>query len=254
MSDTLLGGALRRVVNRQLKTNTYLLAAPGATAPGSDCVVVDAGMDHGALDAALAACGWQPRAVLCTHGHFDHIGGAARLQQAHGIPVYVDGADLKTAKQANFLLAAFKRPERITLPEFTALNTREAAQSVEAAGRRFAFHALPGHTPGGCAIVADGLLFSGDSLYARHTALSRLPGENHAVLRASLLGLFAWADGHALVLPGHGESATLDDIRAHNDALRRFLDGAAHEGRGVDGWGDAEHREAIEPAATRALA
>lgn len=217
--DTLLDGRLLRVVNTQLQTNTWLLAAPGGPARGSDCVVIDAGLDHEALDAALAHCGWVPRAVLCTHGHFDHVGGAHRLQQAHGVPVHLAQPDLKTAQLSNFLMKAIKLPGRITLPAFTALDCSAAPAEVAAAGRAFAFHALPGHTPGGCAIVVDGLLFSGDSLYARHVGLSRLPGENHAQLRQSLQALLAWVPDDTLVLPGHGGSATLGHIRALADFL-----------------------------------
>lgn len=217
--ELLRGGVLRRVSNTALQSNSYLLAAPD----GNECVVVDAGLDHPRLDEALAEAGWTPRAVLCTHGHFDHVGGAARLQATFGIPVYLHTADLKLSKLGNFLMSACRLPGRITLPEFTLLHGDAAV--VEAAGREFTFHALPGHTPGSCGIGTDGLLFSGDTLYARRTGLSKLPGEDHMQLRASLQALFGWAAPETLVLPGHGRTATLADIRTHNEALRLFLAG-----------------------------
>jgi glyoxylase-like metal-dependent hydrolase (beta-lactamase superfamily II) len=71
--------------------------------------------------------------------------------------------------------------------------------------------------------MVDDMLFSGDSLYARRTALSRLPGEEHAVLRASLIGLFSWVGADIRVLPGHGGSATVDEIVNHNEELRAFM-------------------------------
>lgn len=216
--EQLLGGALRRVTNADLHSNTYLLADPSGS---GDCVIVDAGLDHAQIDAALADCGWRPRAVLCTHGHFDHVGGAAHLQKRFGVPVYLLAADLKLAKLSNFMMAAFKLKARIALPEFDLLNGDEAV--VEAAGRRFTFHALPGHTPGSAGIAVDGLLFSGDTLYARRTALSKLPGEDHDRLRASLNTLFSWVDEGVLVLPGHGGSATIREILDHNEALRAFM-------------------------------
>lgn len=219
--ECLRGGALLRITNDDLHSNTYLLAAPGATGGGSSCVVIDPGLDRSRIEAALQECAWQPHAVLCTHGHFDHVGGTAWLQTQYGIPVYLHAGDLKLAKLSNFMMTAFKLKARITLPEFTLLDGD--GPCVHAAGRRFVFHALPGHTPGSVGIAVDGLLFSGDSLYAKRTALSSLPGENHAQLRSSLQWLFDWIDPQTLVLPGHGGSATIDEILQGNEDLRVFM-------------------------------
>lgn len=210
---------IRTVVNRDFHSNTYLLKSR----LGNGCVVLDPGLDREAIEHALAATGWQPEAVLCTHGHFDHVGGTAWMQQAFKLPVYLRDADLKLAKQSNFLMAVFKIKQRIELPEFTLMKEDDAA--IECGGRSFAYHHLPGHTPGSAGIAVDDLLFSGDTLYARKTALSKMPGEDHAVLRASLTQLFGWVDGGVRVLPGHGGSATIDEIKRHNEPLRAFMAG-----------------------------
>jgi len=208
---------IRSVVNRDFHSNTYFLK----TGQGNACVVIDPGLDREAIEADLAASGWQPEAVLCTHGHFDHVGGTAWMQQAYALPVYLRDADLKIAKQSNFLMAVFKIKQRIALPEFTLVKEGDAPVAI--GSRSFTYHPLPGHTPGSAGIAVDDLLFSGDTLYARKTALSRMPGEDHAVLRASLSGLFGWVDGSTRVLPGHGGSATIDEIHAHNEPLRAFM-------------------------------
>ena len=52
---------------------------------------------------------------------------------------------------------------------------------------------------------------------------SKLPGEDHDRLRASLNKLFSWVDEGVLVLPGHGGSATIREILDHNEALRAFM-------------------------------
>jgi len=213
--------ALRRVVNAELRSNSYLLAHTGQTTPGTACVVLDPGLDHAAMDAALEHSGWVPAAVVCTHGHFDHIGGAARLQAKYQIPVYLRAEDAKVAKLSKFLMAAFKIPGKVELPQFSLLHGD--APEVKAAGWSFALHALPGHTPGGAGVTVDGLLFSGDSLYASRIGLSRLPGEDHVQLRKSLHGLFGWIDPDTLVLPGHGEHASVAEILHSNAQLKAFM-------------------------------
>lgn len=213
----MLASALRVVENQGFHSNTYLLASG---IPGR-CVVIDPGLDLISLNQALSDAGWTPEAVLCTHGHFDHLGTAAELQSQHRIPVYLCAADVKTAKMSNFLMAAFKIDKRISLPEFQLLEGEDAR--LECAGRSFLFHSVPGHTPGSAAIEVDGLLFSGDSLYAKRIALSQLPGEDSATLRRSLRRLFTRVGGEVLVLPGHGSSATLDDICANNHKLGEFM-------------------------------
>ncbi|BBY36629.1 MBL fold hydrolase [Mycobacterium mantenii] len=208
---------LRVVANQGFPSNTYLLASG---TPGH-CVVVDPGLDSASLKQMLNDAGWVPEAVLCTHGHFDHVGGAAELQSHHHIPVYLHAADVKAAKMSNFLMAAFKVEQRIKLPEFQLLEGEDSR--LECAGRSFLFHSAPGHTPGSAVIEVDGFLFSGDSLYAKRVGLSQLPGEDSPTLRRSLRRLFSRVGGEVLVLPGHGGSATLKNIRENNHPLREFM-------------------------------
>lgn len=211
---------IRIITNQDFGSNTYLVK----TGTGNGCVVVDPGLDREAISGAIDDSAWVPEAVLCTHGHFDHIGGAAWLQKSFRIPVWLPAKDLKIAKQSNFLMAAFKLERRIELPEFHLVDT--GTPPIDYGNCTFVFHDLPGHTPGSAGIAMGDLIFSGDSLYAKRTALSRLPGEDHALLRKSLAQLFTWVRGHTRILPGHGGSATIDEILLYNDALRAFMAGA----------------------------
>ena len=208
---------LRLIVSRGFQSNTYLLA----TGRIRDCVVIDPGLDREAIERAISLSGWCPVAVLCTHGHFDHIGGASWLQSSYSIPVFLHSADLKLAKLANFMMAAFKVNQRINLPDFQLIETD--IFSINQGERSFLFRALPGHTPGSVAITVDDLLFSGDSLYAKKIALSRLPGENSKILCTSLSRLFEQVDSNTSVFPGHGGSATLAAILRDNQELRIFM-------------------------------
>lgn len=198
-------------------SNCYVhaLATPG------DCVLVDPGLDPEAIDQRLAELGLKPRAVLCTHGHFDHIGGAAWFQKKHGIAVHLPQADRSIMKSSNFLLMAMRMEQRIELPEVSPV--MPDAPQVQLGGETFRYVPCPGHTPGSHIVCSSDAGFSGDSIYLRGVGLSQLPGENHAQLRTSLLGLWDVLPAGLLLCPGHGGTGSWGSIRESNMALREFL-------------------------------
>jgi hydroxyacylglutathione hydrolase len=209
----------RTVINGVFPSNCYIcpISASG------DCFIVDPGLDPAPIEAELGEQGWRPRAVLCTHGHFDHAGSAAHFQRAYGCDVYLHVADEKTLRSSNFLLMAFKIPTRITIPKITPLDSDRLELTI---GDTFIrFHPSPGHTPGSCALEFNGSLFTGDTLFSRGVGLSQLPGEELQVLRRSIRWLLESFPSETLILPGHGNAAELGWIMANNTALFRFLQG-----------------------------
>jgi len=212
-----VGDGVWRVTAGAFPSNAYICAA---AAPG-EAFIIDPGLDPLAIDRAARELGLTPRQVFCTHGHFDHIGGAAHFQQAYGAEVFLHGADLKTMKTGNFLLMVLKIDQRIALPEVTWVDPSAASPIL--GGQALTYLPVPGHTPGSCFIRHGRHLFTGDSLYARGVGLSDLPGENHNLLRQSLLALWDSIPGDCTVHPGHGPSARFDEIRAGNRALLDFL-------------------------------
>jgi glyoxylase-like metal-dependent hydrolase (beta-lactamase superfamily II) len=205
------------VTNGVFPSNCYLCRVSDA----DECFIVDPGLEPGPIQAALNERGWWPRAVLCTHGHFDHTGSTAHFQRAYGCPVLLHHQDQKTLRSSNFLLMAFKIPARMAMPEVTPVAENELAVNV--AGAVVRFHPAPGHTPGSCVLEFEDSLFTGDTLYTRGVGLSQLPGEDAKQLRRSILSLWDRFPDHAIVRPGHGEAAELGWLKRNNTALLRFL-------------------------------
>jgi glyoxylase-like metal-dependent hydrolase (beta-lactamase superfamily II) len=196
-------------------SNSYICALD---APGQ-AILIDAGLDPQAIEDALVGLGLEVSNVFCTHGHFDHLGGAAFFSAKYGAPVHLHASDLPTAQRNNFLLMAMGLPDRITLPEVELV---EDGQAYDFHGRLLTFRHCPGHTPGSCVIEFGRDMFSGDSIYARGVGLSKLPGERPDQLRASIRTLWDRLDDF-VVHPGHGPSAPGATVKEDNLALRKFL-------------------------------
>lgn len=218
-----VAGSAARVwtlANGVFPSNCYLHATD---VPG-ECILVDPGLDAERIEQALSALALTPRAVVCTHGHFDHAGSAAHFQERHGCPVYLHERDLRTLGASNFLLMAFRIPARVRQPRPERVD--DGTPALDIGGLAVRWHPVPGHTPGSCAIEIGKALFTGDTLYARGVGLAGLPGEDATQLRRSVRSILDGFADDTLILPGHGESATLGWIRDHNDALRGFLEPA----------------------------
>lgn len=212
--------SLWQIASGVFKSNCYISAATN----GPGCVLIDPGLDAAGIDAQLILLGKKPSAVLCTHGHFDHVGGAAYFQKKYGVQVYLPSSDMKTMQSSNFLMMAVKIAMRIKLPEVTPVPPEGGA--VEVNGASYAFQSLPGHTPGSCLVRSGNLVFSGDSLYARGVGLSQLPGEDRDLLRTGIRALWNTLPADVLVCPGHGPTARFADICSENMALLKFLQAA----------------------------
>jgi len=154
-------------------TNSWVLRAPGA----AEAVVIDPGPDDAGHLAALVAA--QPvSTILITHGHFDHVEGAARLSGLLG------GVPVRAADPAHCV-----RAEPLT------------PGLLELAGFAIEVLATPGHTTDSVCFVTPEAVFSGDTILGRGTTVVAYPdGDLRSYLR-SLVRLSAYGK---MLLPGHG--------------------------------------------------
>jgi glyoxylase-like metal-dependent hydrolase (beta-lactamase superfamily II) len=210
-----IGDGIWRIANRLFASNSYICATgePGA------CFLVDPGTDFEVIEEGLGRLGLHPNHIFCTHGHFDHVGSAAHFQTRYGAPCYLHSKDLKTLRGGNFLMMAFRVPFSLKQPRV------EEAEglSMRLGGRELSFLPAPGHTPGSCLVQYGKALFTGDTLFGYGVGLSKLPEGDPVTLKATLLGFWDSLPGDALVLPGHGDSATFANIQRNNLPLLRFL-------------------------------
>jgi hydroxyacylglutathione hydrolase len=209
-------------------TNCYLVAA----APGSECIIIDPGQDaEPGITELLAAHRLKPVAVVLTHGHIDHVWSVAPVCGARGIPAWIHPADralLSDPARGFPLMAGQQLFGGLTFTEPDDVAELADGMTLDLAGVRLTVSHAPGHTPGSVTFLepGDGVLFSGDLLFAGSIGRTDLPGGDYpAILRSLERVCLPLPDG-TRVLPGHGPQTTIGAERAGNPFLAG-LDGTA---------------------------
>lgn len=197
-----------------ITANSYILAAGAGRA-----VLVDVGMDPDAIEEALLRLGREPIGIYCTHGHFDHVGGARHFVERYGIGAHLPTGDLRVARNNNALLMLMGRRERITLPDFTPV---EDGFNVDVDGTPLVYRHTPGHTPGSSMLLWGDALFTGDTLYSRGMGLAQRPNEDLDGIRRSIRMMWPIILERT-IHPGHGPSEKGSIVAVQNTSLQKFL-------------------------------
>jgi glyoxylase-like metal-dependent hydrolase (beta-lactamase superfamily II) len=199
-------------------TNCWVIA-PGR---GGAAVVVDAPPDAAGVADLLARNDLYPTALLLTHAHIDHLGAAGSVASSHQAAVYLHPDDEWLAAdpeaQLRTLWGALP-PGDYTQPD--RYETLAHGQVLDLAGLTLEVVHTPGHTPGHCCfhVPSEGLLFSGDQLFAGSIGRTDLPGGDHEALMRSMKERIVTLPVETRVLPGHGPTTTLSHELATNPFL-----------------------------------
>ena len=219
--------------------NCYLLAA----APGSECLIIDPGQDaEQGIDEIIERYRLRPAAVLLTHGHIDHIWSVAPVCGAKGVPAYIhpDDRALLTDPARGLSLAPGQQLfGGLQLSEPDDVIELADGMTIQLAGIDLVVDHAPGHTPGsvtfrlagtapaGTALggtapppdAAEGVIFTGDLLFAGSIGRTDLPGGDYETILTSLARVCLPLADETVVLAGHGPQTTIGAERASNPFL-----------------------------------
>src|SRR5579862_1242660 len=186
-----------------------------------DAIVVDPGDEIGQILEILARRELRVKAIVITHAHIDHIGGAQKLKAATGAPVYMNENDapLYDALDVQAGWLGIETPERTEIDN----PLRDGDSLRLGAAELHALH-TPGHTQGSTSlwIPLENKLIAGDTLFRDSIGRTDLPGgDGRQILRSIHDKLMPLPDD-AVVIPGHGPSTTIGREKRFNPFLRNL--------------------------------
>ena len=184
-----------------------------------EAIVIDPGDNIDRILAILARHSLKVKAIVITHAHIDHIGGAAKLKAATGAPVHMNASDQELYNQMDAQAAWLG----MNPPERTSIDTEARDGDTLALGEAV-FHVLhtPGHTQGSISlwIPAENKLIAGDTLFRDSIGRTDLPGGNARQILRSIHDKLLTLPDDAAVIAGHGASTTIGREKERNPFLQ----------------------------------
>jgi glyoxylase-like metal-dependent hydrolase (beta-lactamase superfamily II) len=194
-------------------TNVYVLGDPRT----KEAIAIDTAIPCLEwIAGALAEREWTLKLIVSTHGHWDHTGANAAVAEHTGAQIAVHPLDAHRLTNPQPLFAPFEIP-----PSVPAVELAEGGE-IRFGDIRLSVLHTPGHTEGSVCLLSadDGLLFSGDTLFANGWGRVDLPGGSPEVMAESIARL-ADLEDHLAVLPGHGRATTIGRERPWMELVRR---------------------------------
>lgn len=187
------------------------------------CVIVDPGC-YGAAELSLIESfvegkNLRPEKILLTHSHFDHILGLEAVASRWKLDVYMHPDDREQLVRSADWCARLGLEFKPFTGRFVDIADGD---KITFGDTTLEVLATPGHTQGGVCFYcrADGVIFTGDTLFAGSIGRTDHPGGNYEQLIDSIFRKLLPLDGEVMVLPGHGGSSSIGYERSTNPFLQ----------------------------------
>lgn len=176
-----------------LDNNTWLIG------DDDEVVVIDPAHD---AEASVAAIGERRvKAIVCTHGHWDHISAAIALRDATGAPIYLNPMDGFLWEQVHSAQWDVDLADGLV---------------ITVGGHDLMVRVTAGHTQGACVVYSPdlGVVFTGDTLFEGGPGATRWPYSSFPQIIESITSKLLTLPPETLVLTGHGPATTIGRERA----------------------------------------
>lgn len=200
----------KRFTEGMLGSNTYLLW----DTESKNALIIDPGNPVDGVKEAAVQEHLSVKAIVLTHGHYDHVCHVDNYKKAFGVPVACTVQENKNLTEpylnASVLFGSAVKyaPADITIREGYVFD-------LDGEGNGPSVICTPGHTSGGICLLAGKMLFTGDTLFYHSFGRTDLGDGSTPALRASIDRLYGMEDD-IVILPGHGTKSTIGCEREEN--------------------------------------
>jgi len=189
---------------------------------GTDCVVIDPGLEPGAFLALFERKRLNPIAILITHGHGDHIGGVTMIRKKYkSVKIYIGEHEHKKLADPELNLSAAFGISLTTPPADVLLKDGE---TLELAGITLEIRHAPGHSKGHVVYripaAPKEMLFVGDVIFQENIGRNDFPDGEPAVQIPMIRSKIMTLPDDTIIYPGHGSATTVGAERKFNPYLR----------------------------------
>lgn len=194
----------------QVQTNCYF----AINEETQEALIVDPGDSAEFLAEKINQKDLKPKAVLLTHGHFDHAMAAEELAEIYGIKIYAHEAEKDTLKQPGLNASGMiGRRDSYRADIFV-----KDGEVLNLGGMELKVLHTPGHTEGGCCYYAEKeqVLFSGDTLFCQSVGRTDFPRGSMSQLIRSIKEKLLLLPNTVKVYPGHMGVTTIGMERSSN--------------------------------------
>ena len=180
-----------------------------------EAIIIDPGGEADKILDVVSEDNLEVKYIICTHGHFDHVGAIADIKKSKNIPFYLHEGDAPFLEPANFSLS-------LSTFGFSGIEPPKIDSYIDPAKKHsfgtlnFTVLETPGHSPGGVCFLFDKDVFVGDSLFAGSVGRTDLPGGSGEELMHSIKTRLMTLDDSLTVHCGHMNQTTIAMERQNN--------------------------------------
>lgn len=189
--------------------NCYIVGSDST----NEAAIIDPGADFNLIDKKIIELGLEPKIIILTHAHGDHIGAVIDFVNKYGTKVYIHKEDAEMLKDGNKNFTKALTGKNISIIPNVELKDND---EIKLGDLNFEIIHTPGHTRGGICIKVGNIMMTGDTLFNKSIGRTDFPGGSFDEIINSIKEKIFKYDDDIIIYPGHNSPSTIKSEKMGN--------------------------------------